>query len=360
MTVSHQSITDHDDGRKYFAQLPHMADDDLDLYEYRLYGHYKRVCGEMGGVCAETERTTYQKCGISRGKFRAARQGLTTKGFIEILQEGTPNQLGQKGKPTAIAIKDLWLQNIQRYSQIKLQKQQGKGSEIDRKGLPENPSEALKGSEIDRKGLPENRKKNKELEERIEEPLALVSAAASEGNPNLQEMITPVTSNQETPTPKSPPRATARPRDEIFDAINTHWNTGTGSVTMNIKKLLTGTFAPSGNAQKDKRDALWIENNLEQPMDAAEIEQFVAWYRLKCPSYDLPGNGAGIHKWVATGRACGYQIETVQDTASDPAYQEWMPRDTTPGPHYEESQRIIKNLAAIFSKKPSEREATSV
>ena len=47
---------------KYFTMLLNMADDDLDPFEYRLLGHYIRVCGAgKDGSCFETTRTTAQK-----------------------------------------------------------------------------------------------------------------------------------------------------------------------------------------------------------------------------------------------------------------------------------------------------------
>ena len=171
-----QHITDHNDGRKYFAQLPHLADDDLDMYEYRLYGHYVRVCGQGGGTCQETERTTYTHCGMGREKFRKARQTLIEKGFISVIKYGTPHKAGQKGSPTVITINDIWLKNIQRYSKPSnkglpqtpsTQNNSNKGSETDSKGLSQCPSSTqnapMKGSETDSKGLSQMRKKNKEI-----------------------------------------------------------------------------------------------------------------------------------------------------------------------------------------------------
>ena len=167
MSDQNQRIYDQQDLRKYYAQVVHMADDDLDLYEYRLYGHYKRVCGQGGGVCDETEKTTWTHCGMSRTGFRAARQGLVDKGYIHIVAEGSPNLPGVKGTPTVIACTDLWANNFVRYAQPdQIARMEGllkKGN-----GISENPSPSFggdKGSEEDRNGISENPKKKEEFEE---------------------------------------------------------------------------------------------------------------------------------------------------------------------------------------------------
>jgi hypothetical protein len=118
MTTSDlQTITDQTDIRKYFSMIEHLADDELDPYEYRLLGHYKRVCGENGGTCTEGIRTTADKCKMSQGKASEVRQALHNKGWInlDIKKDETP-----EGKTVYIGanvtLKDRWLENLKAYA----------------------------------------------------------------------------------------------------------------------------------------------------------------------------------------------------------------------------------------------------
>jgi hypothetical protein len=149
-----QRIHDEGDLRKWYSQIVHMADDDLDMKEYRLYGHYMRVCGQRGGICNETERTTYTKCQMSRNTFVAARKRLIDKGFIRIVEEGSPNQRGIKGTPTVIACNDLWAKNYVRYARpdqiMEMSDLRGQGNTSN-----ENPSvceDDGEGDDLQRKG----------------------------------------------------------------------------------------------------------------------------------------------------------------------------------------------------------------
>lgn len=100
-----------DDGRlgKYFHALPNMADDDLDPYQYRLYGHYKRVCGVSDdGACWESTRTTATNTKMSVGKVAKSRRELETLGYVNIEERGT-NSL-------RITLSDVMPENIARFS----------------------------------------------------------------------------------------------------------------------------------------------------------------------------------------------------------------------------------------------------
>lgn len=104
-------VTDEGREGKYFTLLVNMADDDLDPYQYRLFGHYKRVCGEsLDGACWESTRTTAEKCRMSVGKVASTRRELVELGYIEITA-GTADQT------LAITLKDLMHQNVQRFAE---------------------------------------------------------------------------------------------------------------------------------------------------------------------------------------------------------------------------------------------------
>lgn len=149
-----QRIQDDGHGRKYFAMIEHIAGDDLDVYEYRLYGHYKKVTGINGGECDESEKQTYTACGMSKYRFQKARQGLIDKGYVRIVQEGKPNTKGEKGSATIIACNDMWGANIIRYDKMfkgtELPPSSDKGVNLTGKGSKSTPprgqNSPLKGS----------------------------------------------------------------------------------------------------------------------------------------------------------------------------------------------------------------------
>lgn len=166
--MSDQHLSDSSDIRKFFAMIPHIADDDLDLWEYRLYGHYLRVCGTGGGSCHETENTTAKACGMGRNKMRTARASLADKGFIDIVEWGEPNRAGRKGKPTKITLADMWMKNHERFSK--------------RNGADENSSIAVNGAEKNSKCSSQHRKKNlkKEYDDSDTSPEPLIWRRAAQ------------------------------------------------------------------------------------------------------------------------------------------------------------------------------------
>ena len=116
MTDIAVSLKDNANPQKYYAVIEHMADDDLGPFEYRLYGHYKRVCGQ-GGACWEGVRVTAKKCQMSAGKVSQARRGLVEKGYITetvITKDSTVGNPYTVG--IAVELTDRWLENVKRYS----------------------------------------------------------------------------------------------------------------------------------------------------------------------------------------------------------------------------------------------------
>lgn len=98
-----------DDGRpnKYFHVILNMADDDLNPYQYRLLGHYRRVCGD-DGMCWEGTRTTATKCKMSIGMVSKTRKELEQCGYIAI--ETKENETFH------ITVIDRWIENVARYA----------------------------------------------------------------------------------------------------------------------------------------------------------------------------------------------------------------------------------------------------
>lgn len=68
----------------FFFLIPNMVDDLLaDPYEFRLYAHYRKVCG-AGGACWESTTTSAKACGMSPRKLTSVRDALAGRGLITI------------------------------------------------------------------------------------------------------------------------------------------------------------------------------------------------------------------------------------------------------------------------------------
>ncbi len=99
-----QEIVDDGDLRKYRTEVPNMADDELDPYQYRLYAHYKRV-----GNCCETVRTTAEKTRMSVTKVIETRDWLALNGWISVTVRSNTTM--------NIRVLDRWPENFKRYSE---------------------------------------------------------------------------------------------------------------------------------------------------------------------------------------------------------------------------------------------------
>lgn len=111
--MTKQSIKDDGREHKYFHILPNMADDDLDPYQYRLYGHYKRKCGD-NGTCEDSVRQTAKATQMSDKKVQSARDQLAEMGYIKV--EKPTAQQARKGQTVHITLLDMWQQNVYRYA----------------------------------------------------------------------------------------------------------------------------------------------------------------------------------------------------------------------------------------------------
>jgi hypothetical protein len=103
-----QQIIDPSDLRKYRIELPNLYDDsDLDVYEFRLLAHYKRV-----GRCTEGSKTTGKKCKMSPAQVSEKRKSLRDKGFISMQEI----PLEDSRYSYIITVVDRWLENFNKYS----------------------------------------------------------------------------------------------------------------------------------------------------------------------------------------------------------------------------------------------------
>lgn len=106
MSRKQDQVTDNAPFGKYFHVMLNMADDDLNPYQYRLLGHYRRVCGD-NGACWESTRTTAKKCKMSTGKVSSTRKELETTGYIHLQYRDDDTCF--------ITLVDRMAENIQRY-----------------------------------------------------------------------------------------------------------------------------------------------------------------------------------------------------------------------------------------------------
>lgn len=103
--TDNQIVQDEGGLWKYFAPMLHIDDDDLDPYQYRLLGHYRRVCG-VNGDCTESIRKTADKTRMSTGKVSTVRRELVKLGRIRV--EEKPDGI-------RVTLRDCWVENITRY-----------------------------------------------------------------------------------------------------------------------------------------------------------------------------------------------------------------------------------------------------
>jgi hypothetical protein len=106
--MKQQHVTNDGDLRRYFSQIPHLADDALNPYQMRLYVHYLRVCGN-DGECYEGRATTAKTCQMSEGMVTKTRNQLAAGGWI-ILERG-----GDQNDTYHIRIVDRWEENMSKY-----------------------------------------------------------------------------------------------------------------------------------------------------------------------------------------------------------------------------------------------------
>lgn len=98
-----------DDGAtdRYFHVMLNMADDELNPYEYRLLGHYRRVCGAQNVPCTEGTRKTAERCKMSAGKVSETRAALAAAGWIKLAEDGNR---------VIVTLIDRMPENVARYS----------------------------------------------------------------------------------------------------------------------------------------------------------------------------------------------------------------------------------------------------
>lgn len=204
-----QEIIDNSDLRRYRTELPNMADDDLDPYQYRLYAHYKRWCGANGGHCNESVRQTAKVCRMSATKVIDTRQWLHENGWIELSQNPITGAY-------TIQITDRWPENFARYASksvpnMEQSPKKRRKSVPNMEQLPESGAESVPNMEQSvpnmEQGVPNMEHKKELLEvtiERTEEEYAATPpTAAAETSASVEEQKPQPPSQPEPVTAKS-------------------------------------------------------------------------------------------------------------------------------------------------------------
>jgi hypothetical protein len=97
--------------RKYRTEIPNSIDDEnLSVYAFRLYAHYKRVCGD-NGRCFKGLREIAKHCGMSLGKVADARIELLRKQLITVKSGNS-----KIGEADEVQIVNIWDKNLQQYT----------------------------------------------------------------------------------------------------------------------------------------------------------------------------------------------------------------------------------------------------
>jgi hypothetical protein len=110
MSAEQERMQDDGHLNKYYHSMLNMADDDLDPYEYRLLGHYRRVCG-LTGKCTQSVREIAKACRMSVGKVSETRMKLAKDGWISAIR------IQEKGADVGfiVTVIDRMKENVERY-----------------------------------------------------------------------------------------------------------------------------------------------------------------------------------------------------------------------------------------------------
>lgn len=270
-----------DDGafHKFFHVMPNMYDDDLDPYEYRLLGHYKRT-----GFCYQSTRTIATKCKMSVGKVSATRKALVEKKLIAV-EMLTRKALKERGadireekpddvqKICVVTVVDVTLINHARYA----------GSvhhmNTDKRSPHEHSLREGQRSLHERKNNPSNKNKPKD------------SLPSKNGN--------------HRPAQKEKPTHTKAELDAAFDAVKAAWGVENGGVIAQYRGLLFGMGSARG---------AWKACRLDQPMDVAEFQRFTEWAKRRMaemPSteHKMPEVPETIARWAEDFRQQGQKTK---------------------------------------------------
>lgn len=121
----------------YFHIIPNIADEELNPYEYRLLGHYLRVCGANHKICFESIRTTAEKCKMSHPMVLEARKRLVELGYLQLHETEY-----EKQRRIVVTILDFWPRNIQHFADRAAAPRQPSFAELIEAQIPPSGSRA--------------------------------------------------------------------------------------------------------------------------------------------------------------------------------------------------------------------------
>jgi hypothetical protein len=109
----------------YFHILPNLADEELDPYQYRLFGHYVRVCGAQNKACRESTRVTAKKCQMSHAMVIKTRRQLAELGYIQLHELEVDRQ-----QRVYVTLLDFWPRNITHFANLPKRPKQPSWAEL--------------------------------------------------------------------------------------------------------------------------------------------------------------------------------------------------------------------------------------
>lgn len=168
MIETRTQLTDQGSIGKYFALMLHIDDDELDPYEYRLLGHYRRVCGATNKPCFESTLMTAKITRMSDDKVRDTRDKLEKLGRIIVERPS--------GSTVKVTVCDLMSRNVEQYSVHPSRKQEGVHSDT--------PPENRRG------GLPKTGVKEESYKKKESKTLSEPASQASEEAPEKPQIAT--------------------------------------------------------------------------------------------------------------------------------------------------------------------------
>jgi len=276
--MSKQTIIDDGSIGKYAVVIPHMAGDDLNPFQYRLYAHYKKLYAIKGG-CEESVRETAKATHMSSKTITAARNGLAALGYIS--QDIPTKAQARKGQTVHVTLIDRWAENMARYAKIPV---------VD---LPQGVVDLPQGV-VD---LPQ--------EMPYSAPKGVVDLLRIDSLIRRDPLIK---NNTKTLSPK--------PQDPMFDAIAKTWKTRAGGFVGLIRSMVLGVA----------RKGEWKECNFEPPAQPEEILLFGGWWNKHHADLTIPSDPTKIQRYFYQFRAARAryqaQITPVADEKIEP-----MPAD---------------------------------
>jgi len=287
-----QNVTDEGTIGKYYHYMLNMADDDLNPYEYRLLGHYRRICG-MTGKCDEGTREIARKTHMSVGSVSAARKSLQAKGYIACTYRGDD-------LPIVVRVLDLMQENVTRYAKPTVQDTNTPVHTVNTPSL--DPVHTVN----DHKQL-----KQQEISSAIAEGATLEAKESAGASPVKRQ-----TKKKNPPTPLSDAEIAARAADKaarsaLFDAVALHIfgiekaANGEGGRVGALVSWLMGGVEKVGRGKEQV-------GAISAPATPEHVAKFAQWWKRTYKDASPPRDPV---KFVEAWRACATALRKTTAAA---------------------------------------------